>query len=85
MSRSCRSRKVGIKLGRNMVDEGGTEVIIMGCASAAGYSDDLEAALGVPVLDPVGVTFKVAEGLTELGVRHSRIGLYATPAPTVIR
>ena len=45
----------------------------------------MEAALGVPVLDPVGVTFKVAEGLTELGVRHSKIGLYATPAPKAIR
>ncbi len=45
----------------------------------------MEAALGVPVFDPVGVTFKMAEGLTELGVRHSKIGLYATPAPRVIR
>jgi len=58
---------------------------MMGCASMAGYSGEMEAALGVPVLDPVGVTFKVAEGLTELGVRHSKIGLYATSAPKAIR
>ena len=37
MARSCRSRKVRIELGRKMVDEGGTEVIIMGSASVAGY------------------------------------------------
>ena len=80
-----RVREKGIALGRKMVEEDGAEVIIMGCASMAGYSADMEAALGVPVLDPVGVTFKVAEGLTELGVRHSKIGLYATPAPKVIR
>jgi Asp/Glu/hydantoin racemase len=41
--------------------------------------------LGVPVLDPVAVTFKVAEGLTELGVGHSKVGLYAQPAPQQIR
>jgi hypothetical protein len=33
------------------------------------------------VLDPVAVTLKVVEGLTEIGVRHSKIGLYATPEP----
>ena len=70
----------GIDLGRKMVEEDGAEVIIMGCASMAGYSEDLESALGVPVLDPVAITFKVAEALTELGVRHSKIGLYALPA-----
>ena len=64
-----------------MVEEDGAEVIIMGCASMAGYSADLERELGVPVLDPVAVTLKVVEGLTEIGVRHSKIGLYATPEP----
>jgi allantoin racemase len=80
-----RVREKGIDLGRRMVEEDGAEVIIMGCASMAGYSADMEAALGVPVLDPVGVTFKIVEGLTELGIRHSKIGLYATPAPKVVR
>lgn len=80
-----RVREKGIALGRRMVEEDGAEVIIMGCASMAGYSADMETALGVPVLDPVGVTFKVVEGLSELGVRHSKIGLYATPAPKTMR
>jgi allantoin racemase len=80
-----RVREKGIAVGRKMVEEDGAEVIIMGCASMAGYSADIEAALNVPVLDPVSVTFKVAEALTELGIRHSKIGLYATPAPKVIR
>ena len=72
--------RTGIEIGRRMVEEDGAEVIIMGCASMAGYSEDLEHAIGVPVLDPVAVTFKVAEALTEIGVRHSKIGLYALPA-----
>jgi len=32
------------------------------------------------VLDPVAVTFTVVEGLAQLGIRHSKRGLYATPA-----
>ncbi len=80
-----RVREKGIAIGRQMVDEDGAEVIVMGCASMAGYSADMEAALHVPVLDPVSITFKVAEALTELGIRHSKIGLYATPAPKAFR
>lgn len=80
-----RVRQKGIEIGRQMVEEDGAEVVVMGCASMAGYSADMEAALHVPVLDPVSITFKVAEALTELGIRHSKIGLYATPAPKAFR
>jgi allantoin racemase len=75
--------EVGIQVGRRMVEEDGAEVIILGCASLAGYAEDLEHELGVPVLDPVSVTFKVVEALTAIGVRHSKIGLYARPASTI--
>jgi allantoin racemase len=64
-----------------MVEEDDAEVIIMGCAAMTGYSEELERELGVPILDPVAITFKVVEALTEIGVRHSKIGLYALPAP----
>ena len=74
-------KRAGIEVGRRMVEEDGAEVIIMGCASMAGYSEDMERAIGVPILDPVAITFKVAEALTEIGVHHSKIGLYALPAP----
>jgi len=70
----------GIELGKSMVNDDKAEVIIMGCASMAGYSAELEAALGVPILDPVTVTYKMVEGLTELGLKHSKIGLFAKPA-----
>lgn len=41
--------------------------------------------LGVPILDPIIVTYKVAVALTEAGIRHSKIGLYAVPAPKKIK
>jgi allantoin racemase len=75
-----RVKRVGLEVARRMVEEDGAEVVIMGCAAMAGYSDDIERELRVPVLDPVAVTFKVAEALTAIGVRHSKRGLYARPS-----
>ena len=74
-----RVKRVGIEVARRMVEEDGAEVIVLGCASMAGHGASLEQALNVPVLDPIAVTLKVVEGLTAIGVRHSKRGLYATP------
>lgn len=80
-----KAKEVGMAVSRRMIEEDGAEVIIMGCASMAGHSEDLERALRVPILDPVAITFKLAEGLADLRIRHSKIGLYATPAPKRMR
>jgi len=53
----------------------------MGCAAMAGYSDDIERELGVPVLDPLTVTLKMTEAVVDMGQMHSRVGLYAPPTP----
>ena len=55
-------KEIGMALARKMIEEDGAEVIIMGCASMAGYSDDLEKELGIPVIDPIAATYKVVEG-----------------------
>lgn len=73
-------KEVGIRAAKELIDDG-AEVIIMGCASMAGYSEDIEKELGVPVIDPTSVAFKMVEGLTDLGLRHAKIGLYSTPKP----
>ncbi len=75
------TKAAGLALARLMIEEDGAEVIIMGCAAMAGYSDDLERELHVPVLDPLKVSLKMAEALVDLGLTHSRIGLYAPPTP----
>jgi allantoin racemase len=76
-----RTKATGIALARRMIEEDGAEVIILGCAAMAGYGDDLEQELKVPVLDPLTTTLKVVEALVDMGVSHSRVGLYAPPAP----
>jgi allantoin racemase len=74
-----RTKAAGMELGRRMVEEDGAEVIIMGCAAMAGYSGELEVELGVPVLDPLSVTVKFVEAIVDMGLTHSRVGLYAPP------
>jgi len=71
--------RLGLDVSRRMVEEDGAEVIILGCAAMAGYAADLQRELCVPVLDPIAVTLKVVEGLTEIGITHSKRGLFATP------
>ena len=75
------TKKRGIDIAREMIGDNGAEVIIMGCASMAGYNKDVEREIGVPVLDPTVVSFKYAEMIASLGVSHSRIGLYHPPIP----
>jgi Asp/Glu/hydantoin racemase len=41
------------RVGRQLRDADGADVIILGCAGLGGYRPDLQAALGLPVVDPV--------------------------------
>lgn len=78
-----RTKAAGMELARQMVEEDGAEVIIMGCAAMAGYSDEIEASLGVPVLDPLTVAIKMTEAIVDMGQTHSRVGLFAAPSREV--
>ena len=61
------------------VSEDGAEVIILGCAGMAGYAGEIEEKLKVKVIDPTAVALKIAEAMVDLGLTHSKIGLYAAP------
>lgn len=68
-----------IEVGKKAIEEDGAEVLILGCAGMAGYSSEIEAQLGVPIIDPTTVTFKIVEAMIDLGLRHSKKGLFAIP------
>lgn len=74
-----------LELARQAVKEQGAEVVILGCAGLAGYAADVERELGVVVLDPTAVAFKMAEALTELGLRHSKVARFAQPRKKEIK
>lgn len=64
---------------RHIVAEDRAEVVILACAGLCGYDTELSRLSGVPVLDPVAVAVKVAEGLVGLGLSHSKVRKFAAP------
>jgi allantoin racemase len=76
----ARAKSRILDVGRIAVEEDGAEVLVLGCAGLAGYGPELTATLGVTIVDPASVALKVAELLVDLGLTHSKRGLYAQPA-----
>jgi allantoin racemase len=68
-----------LEMARKCVLEDRAEVIVLGCAGLTGYSADIERELGVVVLDPTSVAFKVAEAMVDLGIHHSKAGHFSYP------
>lgn len=67
------------------VEKDGAEVIVMGCAGMAGYAREIEETLSVKVLDPAAVALKTAEAMADLGLTHSKAGLFATPPKKIFK
>ena len=55
-----------IAVGRELVDQDGAEVVIMGCAGMARHRQPLEQALGVPVIDPTQAAVAMAIGTVQV-------------------
>lgn len=62
-----------------IVEEDGAEVVMLGCAGLCGYDEALQELVGLPVLDPVTVTVKVAEMMVDTGLCHSKKRKFANP------
>lgn len=56
--------------------EKGSEAIVLGCTGMKSFAEGLQEDLEVPVFEPTKVTFKVAESLVKLGIKHSRFIRY---------
>jgi allantoin racemase len=73
------------EVAREAVESDGAEVIILGCTATYGFHEQLQAELGVPVIDCMIASLKAAEFAAELksrlGWSHSKIGGYETPSP----
>ena len=64
--------------GAKLLEEGGVQVLILGCLSFLGLAKPLERRLGVPVIDAAVAAVAAAEGLVRQGLATSR---HAYPAP----
>jgi allantoin racemase len=52
-------------VGRDLVEQDGADVIVLGCASMARHRRPLEQALGVPVIDPTQAAVAMAIGAVQ--------------------
>lgn len=71
-------RRISAEIGR-AVKEDRAEAIVLGCAGMADLASNLAAEHGLPVLDGVACAVRLAEAMTGLGLRTSRLGGYAPP------
>ena len=55
------------------------EAIVLGCAGMADLAGELSREHGVPVLDGVACAVRLAETVSALGLRTSKVGGYAWP------
>jgi Asp/Glu/hydantoin racemase len=51
----------------------------------AGYADDIQQPIGIILLDPTSVAYKITEALVDLGLRHSKVARYAQPPKKQIK
>lgn len=73
-----------LKAAQQALAEDNAEVICLGCAGMAGMDKELQAILGVPVLDGVVCALKLLEGLIGYGVSTSKKRAYARPGRKAI-
>jgi len=67
--------------GRRLIEERDADVLVLGCMTMAflDVTAELEARLGVPIVNPAKAAVKVAEALVGCGLRHSKRA-YPLPA-----
>jgi Asp/Glu/hydantoin racemase len=58
-----------IEVGAELRDQDGADVVVMGCAGMARHRQPLEAALGVPVIDPTQAAVAMAVGAVQFARR----------------
>lgn len=66
------SKEPLIRAGKLAMERDGCEVIVLGCAGLGHIAVDLEAELGIPVLDSVTCGLILAEGLVRRGWAQSK-------------
>jgi len=62
-------------VGRQLIEDDGADVLIMGCAGMARYRRRLEDTLGVPVIDPSQAAVAQAIAAVRLGYRNNKTNL----------
>lgn len=71
--------------GRRAVEVDGAEAICLGCAGMGPLDKEVEADLGVPVIDGVAAAVKMLEGIADYGIATSRVAAFQEPGPKELK
>jgi allantoin racemase len=63
----------------------GADVLLLGCAGLTSFTAELEAALGMTIVDPVEAGCRMLKAIVESGLSVSHAGIYTRPAPQEMR
>jgi allantoin racemase len=66
---------------RRALDEDGSDAIVLGCAGMAELCEEIQDALGAPVVEGVTAAVKWVEALVALRLHTAKRGDYARPLP----
>ena len=58
---------LAVACGEELRDRRGANSVVMGCAGMAQYRDRLQAAIGIPVVEPTQAAAAMAMGRVKLG------------------
>jgi len=72
MDQRERLRSSLLEASRAAVEIDGADVLVLGCGSMFGIRQEIEAAFGVPVVEPGPAALKLVESLLALGLHHSK-------------
>jgi allantoin racemase len=68
-----------LKEAREAIQKDGAQVIVLACTGMTGMAHYLQQQLGVPVIDPLGASIKMAETMVDLNLSQSKLA-YPTPS-----
>ncbi|HET6549755.1 MAG TPA: aspartate/glutamate racemase family protein, partial [Solirubrobacter sp.] len=72
--------------GRRAIEQDGAEAILLGCAGMGVLDDrEIQATLGVPVIDGVVAAVKLLEGLADYPLGTSRAAAFKAPEPKELK
>jgi allantoin racemase len=72
-------KEVLIREARDTIEKDYAEAIILGCAGMAGFAEQVQQAVGVPVFDAVASAVKVAEALVDMKLNTSKVWTFQPP------
>ncbi|MCC6945034.1 MAG: aspartate/glutamate racemase family protein [Thermomicrobiales bacterium] len=67
-----------VEVGREAIERDRADVLVTGCGTLSFRAEELQAALGVPVVNPLRAALRMAELLVSSGLSHSKRS-YPTP------